>query len=130
MAKQKALDCTLTGTSHGLIGYWKRISYDGPSCGTIDVTDVSSTNDWKEFLSGLKDAGQITLTVQYVAALWTSLHAALGTSDTWTLAFPDSYDLEASGFLTQGPGAGGELESGVDADIAIKLSGAVAFAAS
>jgi len=129
MAKRRILDTTLTGTTHGLVAYWKRISWDGPACGSIDVTDVSSTDDWKEFLSGFKDAGQITLTLQYNATLWASLTAVLGTSDTWTMAIGDGYDLEATGFLSQAPGAGGELESGIDTDITIKLSGAVAFAA-
>ena len=129
MAKQRMKDCTLTGTTHGLVAYWKRLGWDGPSCGTIDVTDVSSTGDWKEFLAGLKDAGNVSLTLQFNKTLWASLHAALGSSDTWTLLFADGSTLVCSGCLTQAPGAGGELESGVDSDVTIKPSGAVTFTA-
>lgn len=127
MSKLRSLDTTLTGTSHGLVAYWKRISWDGPTCGSIDVTDVSSADEWKEYLAGMKEAGQITLTLQYNKTLWNSLEAVLGTEDTWTLALSDGSTLVAKGFLNQQPGASGELESGVDADMAIKLTGSVAF---
>ena len=127
MAKQRMKDATLTGTSHGLVAYWKRLGWDGPTCGTIDVTDVSSTGDWKEYLAGLKDAGSVSLTLQFNKVLWASLHGALGTSDTWTLLLADGSTLVCAGFLTSAPGASGELESGVDADVTIKLSGPVTF---
>ena len=123
MAKQRMMDATLAGASALAIGNWKRLSWDGPNAGTIDVTDVSSTNNWKEFLAGLKDAGTITLSLQFAKALWGTLITALGTMDVWTLTLGDGSKVVASGFLTQGPGMGGELESGADADVAIKLTG-------
>jgi len=128
MAKMRMMDATLTGTSHGLVGYWKRLGWDGPTCGTIDVTDVSSTGDWKEYLAGLKDGGTVSLSLQFNKTLWTSLHAAFGGTDTWTLALADGSTLACSGVMTQAPGASGELESGVDSDVTIKLSGPVTFA--
>jgi hypothetical protein len=127
MSKQRMKDATLTGASHGLVAYWKRLGWDGPSCGTIDVTDVSSAGDWKEYLAGLKDGGSVSLSLQFNKVLWASLHAALGGTDTWTLALADGSTLVASGILTQAPGASGELESGVDSDVTIKLSGPVTF---
>lgn len=127
MAKQRMMDTTLSGATVGAITNWKRLSWDGPSAGTIDVTDVSSTNDWKEYLAGLKDANQITLTVQYVKALWTALMTGLGVSQVYTLTLGDASTLVATGFITAGPGFSGELESGVDTEIAIKLSGTPVF---
>ncbi len=129
MAKQRMKDATLTGTTHGLVAYWKRLGWDGPSCGTIDVTDVSSANDWKEFLAGLKDAGSITLSLQFEKGLWTKLFTALGVMDVWTITLSDGSTVVCSGILTQGPGVGGELESGADTDVTIKLSGEPVFAA-
>jgi len=129
MAKLRMKDTTFAGATALAIGFWKRLAWDGPSAGTIDVTDVSSTNEWKEFLAGLKDAGSITLTLQYEKALWTKLYAALGVMDTWTITLADTSTVVCSGFLTQGPGAGGELESGVDTDVTIKLSGEPVFTA-
>ncbi len=128
MAKIRAKDATLTGSSSGLVGYWKRMSWDGPSCGTIDVTDVSSAGDWKEFLAGLKDAGAVNLTVQFNKTLWTALHTAFGGTQTWTLLVTAGTTLVASGIMTQSPGFDGEIESGVDSEVSIKLTGAVTFA--
>jgi len=129
MAKLRMMDSTFAGAAALAIGYWKRLSWDGPTAGTIDVTDVSSTNDWKEYLAGLKDAGSITLSLQFEKALWTKLHTALGVMDTWTITLGDTSTVVASGFMTQSPGAGGELESGADADVTIKLTGQPVFAA-
>ena len=129
MAKQRMMDATIAGATVGTIGYWKRLSYDGPNAGTIDVTDVTSTNDWKEFLSALKDAGQITLTVQYNATLWTALMTGLGVDQVYTLTLGDTATIVANGFITDGPGAGGELESGIDTDITIKLTGTPVYTA-
>jgi hypothetical protein len=129
MAKQRMKDSTFAGATVLAIGYWKRLAWDGPNAGTIDVTDASSVNDWKEFLAGLKDAGTVTLSLQFEKALWAKLMTALGTMDVWTLTIGDGSTVVCSGFLTQGPGASGELESGVDSDVTIKLSGEPVFVA-
>jgi hypothetical protein len=129
MAKQRMKDSTFAGATALTIGYWKRLAWDGPNAGTIDVTDASSVNDWKEFLAGLKDAGTVTLSLQFEKGLWTKLLGALGTMDVWTLTIGDGSTVVCSGFLTQGPGMGGELESGADADVSIKLTGEPAYTA-
>ncbi len=129
MAKQRMMDATLAGSTTLAVGYWKRMSWDGPSAGTIDVTDVSSTNDWKEFLAGLKDAGAITLSMQFEKAIWTKLITAVGVIEVWTLTLGDGSKVVASGMVTQGPGFGGELESGADADVTIKLTGQPVYTA-
>ena len=123
MAKQRMMDSTLAGSTTLAVGYWKRLSWDGPNAGTIDVTDVSSTNNWKEFLAGLKDAGNISISMQFEKVIWGKLLTALGVTETWTLTLGDGSKVVAAGFVTQGPGFGGELESGADADVNIKLSG-------
>ncbi len=41
------------------------VNVGGASADMVDVTKQSSANDWREKLSGLKDGGQITLTVHY-----------------------------------------------------------------
>ena len=127
MAHYANKDSTLSGAAHGAVAYFKSISWDGPSIGSIDVTDSSSTNQWREFIGGLKQAGNLTLTLQYNATLWDSLITALGMSDTWTLTLPDTSTLICTGFLMQGPGGGGDLESGIDTDVTIQLSGQPAF---
>ena len=129
MAKQRMMDATLAGATSLAIGYWKRLSWDGPNAGTIDVTDVSSTNNWKEFLAGLKDAGAISVSLQFEKALWTKLHTALGVTEVWTLTLGDGSTVVASGFVTQAPGMGGEMESGADADVTIKLTGEPVYTA-
>lgn len=129
MPKYKAKDFTLVGTTHGAVGYFKRIAWSGASCGVIDVTDSSSTNHWREKISGIKDAGQITLTIQYDKTLLASLLTALGTEDSWTLTFPCTSTLVVTGFIQAGPGGEGELESGIDGTLTIELSGAPAFTA-
>ena len=129
MAKQRMMDATLSGATTLSVGYWKRLSWDGPTAGTIDVTDVSSANEWKEFLAGLKDAGSITLSMQFEKAIWTKLLDALGVTEVWTLTLGDGSKVVASGFVVQGPGFNGELESGADADVNIKLTGQPVYTA-
>jgi len=123
------VDSTLAGATHGAVAYFKSLSWDGPSCGSIDVTDSSSTNLWREYIAGLKEAGNLTLTLQFNKTLWASLISALGTDDTWTLTLSDGSTMACSGFLQAGPGFSGALEDGVDSDVTIKLSGAVTFTA-
>ena len=129
MAKQRMMDATLSGATTLSVGYWKRLSWDGPTAGTIDVTDVSSANDWKEFLAGLKDAGSISVSMQFEKAIWTKLITAVGVVEVWTLTLGDGSTVVASGFVVQGPGFGGELESGADADVNIKLTGQPVYTA-
>ena len=56
------------GTSGGIftaVAGIKSISGPGLSKNTHDVTDMDSTERWMEFISGLKDGGEVSLDVEF-----------------------------------------------------------------
>lgn len=76
------------------------IDIAGPSMSadSIDVTNHASASGYREFIPGLKDAGEITLTIQYDPAAATHKNAAggvlyafeQGSRGNWKLTFPSS----------------------------------------
>ena len=55
----------VTATIGSFAMYLDNVNVGGASADMVDVTHQGSTADWREKLSGLKDGGQITLTVHY-----------------------------------------------------------------
>ncbi len=77
------------------------LSISGPTISrdAVDVTTMDSPNEWREFIGGLKDGGEVTFDVVYdpvdptiepVAGLLSELALASGSAVTnWELVFPD-----------------------------------------
>ena len=80
------------------------ISISGPNMtrDSIEITNMGSTNKWREFIPGMLDAGECTVDVVYDGtAVATFLAAQLTqTAQTITVTFPDTGTWAASGFLT------------------------------
>jgi len=80
------------------------ISISGPNMtrDSIEITNMGSTNKWREFIPGMLDAGECTADVVYDGtAVATFLAAQLTqTAQTITVTFPDTGTWAASGFLT------------------------------
>jgi len=56
------------GTSGGIfatVAGVNSVAGPGLSRDTIDVTDMDSTNRWREHIGGLKDAGEVTLELEF-----------------------------------------------------------------
>ncbi len=117
---------TLTGGSTGLIG--NVISMSGPSQvrDSLDISTMDSTSKFREFISGMIDAGEVTFDVNYDGAaggtandLNTALTAA---TETWTIAFPDTSTWACSGFIT-GLGFADPFDDKITQSVTIKFTG-------
>ena len=102
----------------------------------IDVSTHSSTNRWREFVRGMRDAGEFTITMRYTAgsatddaciaaitgdtavAVVLDAKAASGTEDFTFNAFGTSYDVNDL-----------EIDSDQTATLTLKPTGAVTQAA-
>jgi len=98
----------------------------------IEVTHHQSPAAWREFIKGLKDAGEVSFTINYIPTnsthnAGTGLLADLAnnaTIDTWTLVFPDtsattwSFPGFVSKFSSKAP-----IDDKLSADVTLKVSG-------
>jgi len=100
---------------------------------TIDITAHDATDNWRDFIKGLKDGGEISLTINYLADNATH-DASTGlledfsddtTNTTWELEIPApggpvswTFSGIISGFNPSFP-----VEGAVTADVTIKVSG-------
>lgn len=99
---------------------------------SIELTHHQSPNAWREFIKGLKDGGEVSMTINYIPTNSTH-NAATGlisdlanntTVDTWTLVFPDTLATTWSfpGFITAfEPKA--PIDDRLTADVTIKVAG-------
>jgi len=99
---------------------------------TAEVTHHQSPGMWREFLKILKDAGEVSLSINYIPSN-TTHNAATGlladlandtTIDTWTLVFPDAGATTWSfaGILTKFS-AKAPIDDRLTADITLKVNG-------
>lgn len=111
-----------------LIGEMMSISGPNVTADAIDVTTMSSTGGYREFIQGLKDGGELSIELKKhpgdagQAAVYTSLNA--GTADTIILTFPTSM---ATTWTFTGITTGFEddipLDDGIGMSITFKVSG-------
>lgn len=106
----------------------------GPSMSadTIDITNHSSTNGYREFIQGLKDGGEVTMTVQYDPAAATHKNSSggvlyvfeQGSKGNWKITFPSSpsaswtFPAVITGFDLKTP-----LNDQMVADVTFKVAG-------
>lgn len=99
------------------------------SADTIDVTTLSSSNNFREFIQGLKDGGEVSMSGFFYpgdtngqAALLTAFEN--GTSDTYTITFPAAmgatwtFDAIVTTFTT-----GAAMEDAVSFECTVKVTG-------
>lgn len=120
------------GTSYTTVGQLYDIAPPGMSRDAIDVTDHSSTDRWREFIKGLKDGGEVTLSVWYdpvnaTQDFSTGVLADLDediTVPNWLITFPDvaSTTWTIPGFVTDASPAV-PLDDGMSMDVTVKVSG-------
>ena len=104
------------------------ISISGPNMtrDSIEITNMGSTNKWREFIPGMLDAGECTADVVYDGtAVATFLAAQLTqTAQTITVTFPDTGTWAASGFMTS-LGHSIPYDDKISQSVGIKFTGAV-----
>ena len=122
------LGTTLTGSSTGLLGAIRKISFPGMSAGEIDLSTLDSVDGWKEFIASMKDTGSLSFEVVYSAARAEALFAAFaGANETWTIALPDGSTFACDGFIKE---LGGEIPMENDSvvqTVGLRMSGPPTF---
>jgi hypothetical protein len=103
------------------------------SVDSIDVSDMDSTNKYREFIGGMIDPGSITAEVNFQKTNTTTIIGLVGTSRGWTIAIPapsggTTATMSFAGFIEKF--APGEMDLGGAAKgtLTIKISGAPTWA--
>ena len=94
---------------------------------SIDASHEQSPGRWREFISGMKDAGEVTCEMNFVAnndSNYHTLFSELGFQETMPrqIVFPDGSSLAFNAFLTSLEG-GAPLDDKMTASATFKLSG-------
>ncbi len=95
----------------------------------IDITDMDSTNGFMEFLPGIVDAGEVSLSLNFLKAEALNLYALYRTTGSYKIVWPDSSNLAMAGYLKSfGPET--PHDDKATATAAFKISGKPTFATS
>lgn len=112
----------------------KDISGPNFSRGTIDCTSHSSASGWKEFVTGMKENGEVSFSINFDPTAAThAYNTGLlddfidGTLQTFTLTFPDSTVWSFTAYVTAF-GVTEPVEGVLGANVTLKLSGAPTLA--
>lgn len=125
-AKYSAGTTLEIGTS--AIGELTEIEGISMSADTMDITTLSSTDGYREYVQGLKDGGEVSMTGFFYPgdAGQTALVAAFegGTVDTYAITFPTGIDKKwtFSGIVTAVT-TGATLEDPVSFECTVKVTG-------
>lgn len=122
---------SLVGGTAGTIGNIISVNVGGQTRDPIDKSTMDSTSKFREFISGMADAGELTVEVNYDGAasgVGDSLSTAYqgGTAETWTITFVDASTFACSGFITN-LGFAAPFEDKISQSITIKLTGVPTF---
>ena len=95
------------------------VAGSGETADQVDVTHQASTEQWKEFLSGLKDGGDFTLMLHIGGTV-----PAVGTNDTLVITFPTGAGtFTASANLQKGKEISANLGDKISEGIGFKITG-------
>ena len=131
---------TIDGADFGEV-----VSISGPTYSrtAIDTTNLASANDFRTYMKGISDAGEITLQVQHdaddpgmvkaIAEAQVAVNTAL---KVFTLTLKDDLAMSThsagtamNGLLTKFEVGGIDVDGRVTVDMTIKISGVPTFAA-
>lgn len=94
-------------------------SSSGESADMVDVTHQASTEEWREYLAGLKDGGEHTWTIHCGGTI-----PALATSDTLGITLPSGAGtLSASAILSKNKGLNAPLGDKIVEELTFKITG-------
>jgi len=116
----------LTVTFSGFTGEVVDIDYSGATCETIDVTHQQSSSYFREYLAGLRDGGEVTLTVNFNPTQ--NNLSILGNSGTLTISRPGwAKSLNCSAICTGVGGISASLGQKATTKVSFKLTGIPQF---
>lgn len=94
----------------------------------IETSHMQSTDQYKTFMPGWKDAGEATATVQYDETQHAALMARIGVSGGFRVTLQDGSTITFDGYI-KGVAVTVEREGKVLTELTIKASGKPTFAA-
>jgi len=100
------------------------VNHAGQTADAVDVTHQQSVNQWREFLAGLKDAGEITLTMHR----FTGTAPTTGQQTTLSMTWPSGAGgFSCDAIASNTHGLNGPLGDKISGDLTFKLSGEPAW---
>lgn len=96
------------------------------SVDSYDVSSHDSANQWREFVSGMKDAGELSMEINYDPALHGTLFSAIGSERNHRITLSDSGAAVVSfaAFITK-MSAQAPYDDKLSASVSLKVTGAV-----
>jgi predicted secreted protein len=117
-------------TGWGALAEVNNISGPSESRDTIDVTSLDSTGGYREFITGFKDGGELTFTMNMANAEYDKLRTDFDTDTAreYKVELPDSDEsiFSFSGLVTNIP-LSVSPDDKVTVDVTIKVTGQVTF---
>lgn len=94
---------------------------------TLDVSSHDSAGQWREFVGGMKDAGELSMELNYDPAVHGTIFDLLGGPETnMKIVLPDAGAAEVDfAAIVTGFEAGAPFDDKLTASVTLKLSGAV-----
>lgn len=118
---------TLSGATTGAIAQILSIGLPDQKVDDLDVTTMASTNKFREFIPGLKDAGTLKLELLYEKANYQKVQNALGgTPEVWTITLPDGSTFTCTGYINANSGDS-KMEDKITQSVTMKISGQPTF---
>ena len=105
------------------------ISVGGVQVGSIETTHLASASAFKEFVAGLGDGGELSMTLNYAKATMVSLYSGARVVAAFTLVLPDASTFVGNGFWTN-LGIAIPEDDRVTQDVTIKITGKPVFTSS
>ena len=120
-----------SGTSYVAIAEVNSITGPSMTRAFLDVTSLDSTGGYREFITGFRDAGTISLKMNFTAASYAAIkedfQSAIANTYLITLSDIAHSTLEFDGLVTELP-LSIPTDDKISADCTIKISGEVVYA--
>ena len=96
------------------------------SVDSIDVSSHDSAGQWREFVAGMKDGGELSMDINYDPSLHGAIWSALGATRNHRITLTDTgaATVSFSGFIS-GIKADAPYDDKLAATVSIKVDGAV-----
>ena len=120
---------TLSGASTGSIAQIIGLEIPGMEADDIDVSSGESTGRWREYIAGMKDAGELSLDLLYEEDNFDAIQDSFaGDSEVWTVTLPDGATFVCSGYIKSN-GIAVPMDDKVSQSATLKLSGVPVYTA-
>lgn len=113
-----------TSTTWTSIAATKTIKPPKPNAKDIDVTHLTSTGEYEEFIAGLANGGDVELKIQYDKTATGTIFAFFRTVKAWRIKYSDNSGWKFNGYISDYGDE--EVENGqiVMTGLKIKVTGA------